>query len=305
VSTARSRTVVTRDGTRLHAIEHLPADRRAPDPASAPAFLLVHGLASNATLWDGVGAGLSAAGHRAVAVDQRSHGRSDPSDRLDLATLTDDLLDVAAALDLGRPVVVGQSWGGNVAVELASRAPARIRAVVAVDGGTIELADAFPDVDAAWEALAPPDWDELAVPYARLAADAPTRHPGWPEAGWRAQLANLAVRPDGTATAVLRREHHRTILADLFAHRPSALFADLTVPLLLLPVDDGASTGWASTKRAGVERAVASNPLVTAGWITDRSHDVHAEAPDEVVARLRTALRDGALGGRTPTEAST
>ncbi|HEY5472951.1 MAG TPA: alpha/beta fold hydrolase, partial [Candidatus Limnocylindrales bacterium] len=42
--------------------------------SSAP-FLLVHGLASNARLWDGVARRLTEAGHRSVAVDLRGHGR--------------------------------------------------------------------------------------------------------------------------------------------------------------------------------------------------------------------------------------
>ena len=40
-------------------------------------FLLVHGLSSNARIWDGVGTRLAAAGHAVVAVDQRGHGRSE------------------------------------------------------------------------------------------------------------------------------------------------------------------------------------------------------------------------------------
>ena len=44
--------------------------------ASGAPFLLVHGLASNARLWDGVARRLASAGHSAVAVDLRGHGRS-------------------------------------------------------------------------------------------------------------------------------------------------------------------------------------------------------------------------------------
>jgi pimeloyl-ACP methyl ester carboxylesterase len=299
-ASGRSRAVVVRDGTRIHVLDRTPGGEPT-DPA--PSFLLVHGLASNATLWDGVAEVLVAAGHRVVAVDLRSHGRSDPSDQLDLETLTDDLLDVAAALELGRPVVVGQSWGGNVVVELAALAPHRVRAVAAVDGGTIDLSTAFEDADAAWAALAPPDWDVLAVPYPEVEATIRHRHPGWPEAGIRAQLANLAVRPDGTATAVLRREHHRAIVAGMLDHRPLDRLTQVEVPVLLLPVDTGDDDpSWAAGKRAAVERAADANPLVHVAWHTGRSHDVHAEAPDEVAERLLTALADGTfdLAAETP-----
>ena len=56
------------DGPRL-------ALRRA-DGEGRP-FLLVHGLSSNARLWDGTARLLAAAGHQVVAVDQRGHGRSE------------------------------------------------------------------------------------------------------------------------------------------------------------------------------------------------------------------------------------
>ena len=42
--------------------------------ATQRSWLLTHGLASNARLWDGVAHRLAAAGHRVVTVDQRGHG---------------------------------------------------------------------------------------------------------------------------------------------------------------------------------------------------------------------------------------
>src|SRR5262245_66295998 len=89
------------------------------DSAAAP-FLLVHGLASNLRLWDGVAERLHAAGHTVVAVDQRGHGRSDaPEAGYDLETAVADLLALVEALGLERPLLVGQSWGGTVVLELA------------------------------------------------------------------------------------------------------------------------------------------------------------------------------------------
>ena len=134
--------LVDADGTHLHALAWEPVD---PDP-DLPSFLLVHGLSSNAQLWAGVGAVLAGRGHRVVAVDQRGHGLSAKVDGGDaFGTLTDDLVAVMDALDLDRPVVVGQSWGGNVALELAAHHGDRVAALVAVDGGHIDLSAQFPD----------------------------------------------------------------------------------------------------------------------------------------------------------------
>ena len=49
--------------------------RHRPGGAAHP-VLLVHGLSSNARLWDGVSEHLAAAGHPVVAVDLRGHGAS-------------------------------------------------------------------------------------------------------------------------------------------------------------------------------------------------------------------------------------
>jgi len=45
-------------------------------PGAGRPYLLVHGLSSNARLWDGVAARISGAGHPVYAVDLRSHGES-------------------------------------------------------------------------------------------------------------------------------------------------------------------------------------------------------------------------------------
>ena len=104
-------------------------------------FVLVHGLASNARMWDGVASELAAAGHPVVWIDQRGHGQSGkPDDGYDFTTIVNDLVVLISELGFHRPIVVGQSWGGNVVLELAATHPEVPGAVVAVDGGFIELA---------------------------------------------------------------------------------------------------------------------------------------------------------------------
>ena len=91
-------TFITIGGLRLHL-----RDWGGPDVP--PAILLVHGLASNARIWDLL-APLLAPNFRLVAIDQRGHGVSDkPDDGYDLATIAGDLAGAIVALGWSRPLV--------------------------------------------------------------------------------------------------------------------------------------------------------------------------------------------------------
>ena len=73
---------------------------------------------------------------RVIALDQRGHGLSDtPDDGYDFKTITGDLARAIGALGWERPLVVGHSWGANVALQLAADYPALPSGVVLVDGG--------------------------------------------------------------------------------------------------------------------------------------------------------------------------
>lgn len=275
------------DGIELRVREHLPLHRTD----DAPSFLLVHGLASNALLWDGVGAALAAAGYRSVAVDLRGHGRSDGSDELSFDRIVDDLAQVVAQAGLGRPVAVGQSWGGNVVLELAAARPDVVRGVVGVDGGLITLADTFADVEECWAALAPPRFDHLR--WADLEAGIGARAAGWPEGAARAQLGNLTEDTEGRVRAILTRERHRSIVEHLFAHRPLDRLATLEVPMLLLAVTGGPRSVLRED-RVAAARDVAAAPF-TAVALPGRDHDVHLQEPATVADLVTDWLAGRAL----------
>src|SRR5262245_12349750 len=125
-------TFINAGDIRLHAL-----DWGGPDVA--PPILLVHGLASNAHIWDLL-APLLARKFRVVAIDQRGHGLSDKAEHYDFANVAGDLARAIGALGWAHPLVVGHSWGANVALQLAADEPALPAGIVLLDGGTNELA---------------------------------------------------------------------------------------------------------------------------------------------------------------------
>ncbi len=248
------------------------------------AFVLVHGLASNARLWDGVGDRLGELGHASIAVDQRGHGRSSkPDDGYDFATVTDDLRTVVEQT-LGRPAVVaGQSWGGNVATEFARRHPDLVSGIVCVDGGFLQLADSFPVWEEARAALAPPDFSGFTME--QLENMSKTRFADWPESGIDGQLANFEA-VDGHVRPRLSRANHLKILRHLWEHRPDEVARDVGVPALVLAV--GRSEPGREDR---VESFVNAFPEARLRWL-DAHHDVHAQHPDLVADLMATFAGD-------------
>ena len=260
-------------GVELHALVWDGGDR--------PPVLLVHGLASNCRTWEAVGDRLSQLGHRVAAVDLRGHGLSDkPDDGYDFATMGDDLLAALDTLGFDRPVVAGQSTGGNIALDLAHRAPDRVAAVVGVDGGSIELQHQWPE----WDDLRPgPRAPRLAgLARAEIVRHLRQAHPTWDDAGVDATLANFEILEDATVRPWLTFDRHLLVLRALWEHRPSKVLPELLVPLHLLLVDGG--DAWSVAKRAEAERAAAYGVRVR--WFPGADHDVHVELPDEVANDL-------------------
>jgi pimeloyl-ACP methyl ester carboxylesterase len=253
-------------------------------PGAGIPFVLVHGLASNARLWDGVARELAAAGHAVVAIDQRGHGRSDkPDGGYDFATVVSDLVTLIDRMGLDRPVVAGQSWGGNVVVELAATAPHTVRGIVAVDGGFIELGQRFASWEQCCEVLTPPRL--TGTPAARMRQWMRDANADWPDEGIDGAMANFEIRPDGTIAPWLTLDRHLQILQALYHHRPSQRYAHITVPTLLVPADTG-EVAWTSDKRLAVDAAVAALPRGRAHWFSPAHHDIHAQQPAALAAVL-------------------
>jgi pimeloyl-ACP methyl ester carboxylesterase len=251
-------------------------------------FLLVHGLSSNARTWDGVGRHLAEAGHEVVAVDQRGHGRSEQA--AEGYTTQQCATDLAALIaQLGwtgdrAPVVAGQSWGGNVVVDLAAR-HGGLAAAALVDGGWIRLSDRFASFEQCWAALAPPVFEGM--PADAMAQGLAERHADWPPGAVAGTMGNVEVLPDGTVRPWLRREHHREIVRSLYEGDPQRLYPDVRVPVLLVPAVAEPPSEPDAAKRQAVDAALALLPDAHVRWYVGADHDLHAQQPARLASDLR------------------
>lgn len=256
-------------------------------------FLLVHGLSSNARLWDEVAAHLSAAGHPSHAVDLRSHGESDAPERgYDTATAARDLAALVSVLELGPAAVAGQSWGGNVAARLAATHPEAVTALALVDGGWIDLSTEFDSWSACAAALRPPEID------GRRADDIRTfihgSHPDWSPVAVEATVANLRIEPDGRLRRRLSIPRHMQIVRSMWDDPPWPDLAKITVPTLLLPAMPADDAG-AARRRAQVAKAAAALSRPTVREYVGADHDLHAQHPRRLAEDL-LALANGSVG---------
>lgn len=263
------------------------------DLERGPVFVLVHGLASNARMWDGVAANLETSGYSSVAIDLRGHGLSDkPDDGYDFDTVVADIVSAVHALGITRAILVGQSWGGNIAVHGLHRRPDVFTSGVAVDGGFIELAKSFPSWDDCAHQLQPP---RLAGTRAsRLESAIRSMNADWPESGIIGALSNFEYHDDGTLSPWLSFDRHMTILRELWMHRPSAMFSEIDRPLLFLPADSG-DVSWTRNKEHAIEEALTVLAQGRAHWFRPAHHDLHAQFPDRTADVLITHLEEGFL----------
>lgn len=133
-SSAESRTYAQVEQLRFVADGGLRLVADAAGPADAPPVLLLHGGGQTRHAWRSALHALSAQGWRAIAIDARGHGDSDwaPDGDYDTGRMCDDLRCVIGTLHT-KPVLVGASMGGNVALVTEGEAPGTAHALVLVD----------------------------------------------------------------------------------------------------------------------------------------------------------------------------
>ena len=242
-------------------------------PAGAPGVVLVHGGAAHSGWWDHVAPLLT--GHRVVALDLTGHGASDRRSAYDPLLWAREVVAAAAAEELARPVVIGHSMGGWVAVTVGVEHPADVSGVVVIDS---PLNDQPPDEErlrerrrphrvypAVEEAMArfrtlPPQ--EVLLPFVREHVARGSLRPV--EGGW-----TWAFDPDFFGTRLRLRD----------------LLPGVRVPLTLLRCEHGLVSAAMAADMAGLVDGAL--PVVE---LPDAGHHPMLDQPLALVAALRTVL---------------
>lgn len=112
-------------------------------------ILCLHGTGSSAALWVDAAIELASRG-RTIVYDRRGFARSERPESYvtNVQQHTDDAAALIDALAASPAIVIGRSYGGDIAVDLALRYPDRVRALALLEGGGFSLSEAFMRWDA-------------------------------------------------------------------------------------------------------------------------------------------------------------
>jgi pimeloyl-ACP methyl ester carboxylesterase len=241
--------------------------------------VLVHAGIADARMWDPTVPAL-ATGHRVVRYDLRGYGRS----TIPPAPYAhhDDLAAIFDALGLGPAVVIGASYGGNVAASFAVEHPERVRALVLVN--TLAGMDAPSDqLRAGWRAVNEA-MDRGDVPGAveiesRMWVDGPHRRPDEVDPALRERVtamnAAIFVRIDEQEAAEERE------LEPPIVERLAEIAAPTLVMVGMLDQPDAI---------ASAEALVAGIPNARLVTIPDAAHLPSLERPEAVNQAVRAFL---------------
>ncbi|MCX5200522.1 alpha/beta hydrolase [Streptomyces sp. NBC_00237] len=275
------------DGAHLAAWEFTDPPKGGGDLEPLPGVLLLHGLMGRSSHWAATARWLSER-HRAVALDQRGHGRSEkPSDGpFTRDAYVADAEAVVEQLGLGPVTLIGHSMGALTAWQLAAKRPDLVRALVVCDMRASALGAAS---QREWE-----DWFKAwPVPFATLAdvrkwfgEDDPwVERPSPARGEFFAEV--MAERADGWRPVFSRRqmlESRATWVYD--AHWDE--LSQVQCPTLVVRGLDG------ELGRAEAQEMVRVLPQGQYAEVVDAGHLVHYDQPEGWRAAVEPFLEETA-----------
>ena len=105
-------------------------------------IVCIHGTSSSAAVWGNAVDELAQHG-RTISYDRRGCFRSERPEPYvtDVHQHADDAAELIEALDAAPAIVIGRSYGGETAIDLALRYPERVRALVLLEAALLSMSD--------------------------------------------------------------------------------------------------------------------------------------------------------------------
>jgi pimeloyl-ACP methyl ester carboxylesterase len=257
-------------GGRLHAVEE----------GAGPPVVLLHAGIADLRAWESLVPLLVAAGYRTIRYDQRGFGRSE-TDAVEVSNRA-DVIAVLDAFGIGRACLVGNSRGGQIAIDTAVEFPDRVAALVTLGAGLGGFeADVTPAEMALFERAEA--IEEAGDPEAIAAFDVGLwgDGPGQPEGRLRGDLRETLLGMARTA-ADPSREHGTPIPLE---PRAASRLDALTMPVLALAGALDVSDTTATAKHLAA--SVANGRAVV---LENVAHMMAMEAPEWVAALIVETL---------------
>jgi pimeloyl-ACP methyl ester carboxylesterase len=239
-----------------------------------------------------------------VALDQRGHGLSGQPpfaplvpEGYSMEELLDDVTFLISALEMGKPVIVGHSWGATVALEFVGTHVGAVSGLVFVDGPIQSASNLF-------------SWDEAQVvmqpPLPRFAtfSDAMAQSQRDFEGAWADDLEAFVkdrVVPDGDALVLTLTARGRLeLLRGLYDSQPDVLWPRVDVPAAALVARHSAARISRSTEQGIAQMAILAPDVAIRRF--DSPHDIPLFKPAEVAAEIERIA--SAAGGANRSEAA-
>lgn len=261
-------------------------------------IVLLHGLASNARIWELVAPHLAAQGYSVFAPDARGHGLTDkPDGDYGFEPYTKDLAAYVEACHLDHPLLVGHSWGASRAIDFAARfalGPLSPRGIVLVDGGFGQLDEPGTTWDEVRQRLTPP---RLAGTPLDVFLEMMSRyHPIWKDEQIQSiVLGNFEIYEDSAGIELiaprLTFEHHMQIVAAMWEFKTFEIAPRLRCPVLAIPASPTspgteAERQFLSYKERGLSHMQEILPGLLVHWMTDSIHDIPLQHPAELAGLI-------------------
>jgi len=260
-----------------------------------PPLLALHGLASTAHWYDIVAPMLRERYH-IFAPDQRGHGQTtQASTGYDWKTLSDDLAGLLDHIGLAEVAVMGHSWGGNVAINLAANCTDRVNRLIMIDGGFLD-GRAIPG--ATWESfsqrLRPRNVTGDRQEFLERLRDQMG-------AIWSDELQHIVQTmvyedENGQIQDILRPENQAQVIRAMWDDPASSTLPKIECPTLIVPagpMPERANSDFAESRRLMVAAAAENIKDCRVRWIPETMHDIGYHKPQELAQVIGEFLAEG------------